>query len=62
MPIDRQIRYSTGAQYKWSDRISTGAQLVYADYGKGKIDSDQLKGDYKRNNIVFLALNVNWKF
>ena len=62
MPIDRQIRYATGAQYKWSDRLSTGAQFVYADYGKAKIDNDLLKGEYKRNDIFFFALNANWKF
>jgi long-chain fatty acid transport protein len=62
MPIDRQIRYATGAQYKWSDRLSTGAQFVYADYGKAKIDNDLLKGDYKRNDLFFFAINANWKF
>ncbi|MDB4264587.1 outer membrane protein transport protein [bacterium] len=62
MPIDRQIRYATGVQYKWSDRLSTGAQFVYADYGKAKIDRDLLKGDYKQNDIFFLAFNANWKF
>jgi long-chain fatty acid transport protein len=62
MPIDRQIRYATGVQYKWSDRLSTGAQFVYADYGKAKIDSNQLKGDYKQNDIFFFAVNANWKF
>ena len=62
MPIDRQIRYATGVQYKLSDRLSTGAQFVYADYGKAKIDSNQLKGDYKQNDIFFLAINANWKF
>ena len=62
MPIDRQIRYATGVQYKWSDKLSTGAQFVYVDYGKAKIDNDLLKGDYKRNDIFFFALNANWKF
>lgn len=62
MPIDRQFRYATGAQYKWNDRLSTGAQFVYADYGKAKIDNDLLKGDYKRNDLFFFALNANWKF
>jgi len=62
MPIDRQIRYATGVQYKWSDRLSTGAQFVYADYGKSKIDNSLLKGDYKQNDIFFFALNANWKF
>jgi long-chain fatty acid transport protein len=62
MPIDRQVRYATGAQYRWSDQLSTGAQFVYADYGKAKIDNDLLKGEYKRNDIFFFALNANWKF
>jgi long-chain fatty acid transport protein len=62
MPIDRQVRYATGAQYQWSDRLSTGAQFVYADYGKAKIDNELLKGEYKRNDIFFFALNANWKF
>ena len=62
MPIDRQIRYATGVQYKWSDRLSTGAQFVFADYGKSKIDNSLLKGDYKQNDIFFFALNANWKF
>jgi len=62
MPIDRQIRYATGVQYKWSDRLSVGGEFVFADYGKAKIDNDLLKGDYKRNDIFFFAMNANWKF
>ena len=62
MPMDRQIRYATGVQYKWSDRLSVGGEFVYADYGKAKIDNDLLKGDYKRNDIFFFAMNANWKF
>jgi long-chain fatty acid transport protein len=62
MPMDRQIRYATGVQYTWSQRLTTGAQFVYADYGRAKINNDLLKGDYKRNDILFFALNANWKF
>jgi long-chain fatty acid transport protein len=62
MPMDRQIRYATGVQYEWSDRLSTGAQFVYADYGKAKIDNQLLQGDYQTNDIFFLAFNANWKF
>jgi len=62
MPMDRQIRYATGVQYKWTDRLSLGGEFVYADYGKAKIDNDLLKGDYKRNDIFFFAMNANWKF
>ncbi|MCP3999952.1 MAG: hypothetical protein GY727_03490 [Gammaproteobacteria bacterium] len=62
MPIDRQIRYSMGAQYKWSEKISLGSQFVYADYGSAKIRNPLLSGDYERNDIFFLAFNLNWKF
>jgi long-chain fatty acid transport protein len=62
MPMDRQIRYATGVQYKWSDRLSTGAQFVYADYGDADIDNTLLQGDYKRNDIFFFAANASWKF
>jgi long-chain fatty acid transport protein len=62
MPIDRQIRYATGVQYQWSENVSLGGQFVYADYGDAKIKNDLLRGDYERNDIFFLAFNVNWKF
>ncbi len=62
MPIDRQIRYSLGAQYKWSENISVGSSFVYADYGDAKIRNNLLRGDYERNDLFFFALNLNWKF
>ena len=62
MPIDRQIRYATGVQYQWSEDVSLGGQFVYADYGDAKIRNDLLRGEYERNDIFFLAFNVNWKF
>jgi opacity protein-like surface antigen len=62
MPIDRQWRYAVGAQYKWSDKISIGGAFEYADYGDAEIDNDLLKGEYDKNDLFFLAFNVNWKF
>ena len=62
MPMDRQIRYATGAQYQWSEKLSVGGQFVYADYGDAKIKNDLLKGEYDRNDLIFFALNANWKF
>ncbi len=62
MPMDRQIRYATGIQYQWSEDVSIGGQFVYADYGDARIRNDLLKGDYERNDIFFLAFNLNWKF
>ncbi len=63
MPMDRQLRYAVGAQYQWSERLGLGGSFVYADYGKAKINNNRtLKGDYKRNDLFFFALNASWKF
>ncbi len=39
-----------------------GAQFVYADYGKAKITNPRLVGSYKENDIIFFAVNADWKF
>ena len=62
MPMDRQLRYAVGTQYQWSERLNLGANFVYADYGKAKINSSNLKGDYKKNDLFFIALNASWTF
>ena len=63
MPIDRQLRYSVGTQYQWSEHLNLGGSFVYADYGKAKINNNRtLKGDFKRNDLFFFALNASWKF
>jgi len=62
MPIDRQIRYAVGATYEYSNTLTIGTALEYADYGSANIDSDSLKGKYGSNDLFFGAVNFNWKF
>jgi long-chain fatty acid transport protein len=62
MPIDRQWRYSFGAQYELSEKVNIGGIFEYADLGKAEILNPLLIGDYKSNEIFFFAFNVNWKF
>jgi long-chain fatty acid transport protein len=66
MPVDRQIRYAFGAQYKKSDRLSFSGAFEYVDLGDAKINNDNpvngLIGKYKNNDMYVLALTVNWKF
>jgi long-chain fatty acid transport protein len=65
MPIDRQIRLSAGATYKFSERTTIGGALTYADYGDARIDNSNgggtVVGEYSTNSIIFLGFNVNWK-
>lgn len=62
MPIDRQIRYATGVQYQWSESLNIGGALEFIDMGDAEIDRPFLKGEYSENYIVYVGLNVNWKF
>jgi long-chain fatty acid transport protein len=62
MPIDEQTRFAVGAQYEWSERVNVGGAFVYADYGDAEIKNPLLVGEYEKNDIYFLAFNVNWKF
>ena len=74
MPIDRQVRFAFGTQYKnpQSKGPSIGAQIVFADYGSAGIDTDGLgvgpgvgvadgfSGNYKDNDIIFFSVNASW--
>ena len=63
MPLDRQLRYAVGTQYQWSERLKLGGSFVYMDGGKSKINNDRtLKGDFKQNDVFFMALNASWTF
>ncbi|MHC4265999.1 MAG: OmpP1/FadL family transporter [Planctomycetota bacterium] len=62
MPIDRQVRYAVGADYKWSETLTVGAAFVYADMGSAKINSSTLSGKYDDFDIYMLGVYANWKF
>jgi long-chain fatty acid transport protein len=68
MPLDRQIRAAAGVQYKLNPDITLGLAYEYLDMGDAHINQKggdlrgNLKGDYKKNRIQIIGLNVNWKF
>lgn len=62
LPVDRQLRYSIGTQYQWSERLKLGGSFTYIDLGDAKIKNATLNGEYRRNEIYFIALNANWIF
>lgn len=62
MPMDEQIRFAAGIQHDWTEKINVGIAFTYAFYGDAEIDNPRLIGDYKSNDLYFLAANINWKF
>jgi long-chain fatty acid transport protein len=63
MPIDRQLRFAVGAQYKWSERTTVGAAFEYVDLGDAEINNtSSLVGEYDRNYLLAFGAYANWKF
>ena len=63
LPIDRQIRYAVGAQYRLSESMKIGGALEYIDLGKAKInDPTILTGEYEDNYAIAFALNLSYQF
>ncbi len=62
MPIDRQVRYAVGCQYKWSESLKIGAAFEYIDLGDAKINRPLFKGEYEDNQLYVVGVNANWKF
>jgi long-chain fatty acid transport protein len=68
LPLDRQLRVGAGVQYELNQDVTLGAAYEYLDLGDANIDQTggnlrgDLKGDYKKNRIHFIGLNVVWKF
>lgn len=68
LPLDRQIRYATGAEYTVNKDVTVGFDYTFIDCGKGKIDQNRgplaghIVGEYDTNYINAFGFNVNWKF
>jgi len=62
MPVDRQIRFTIGTQYAKSEKLTIGGAFEYADLGDAEINSSNLIGSYKNNNLLAFIINFNWKF
>lgn len=62
LPMDRQIRYNMGARYAYSDSLTLGGYLNYADLGDARIEAASYSGKYSTNEVVSLAVFANWRY
>jgi long-chain fatty acid transport protein len=68
IPLDQQYRIGTGIQYSINDNITIGGAYEYFNGGNASIDrqrgplAGRIQGDYKSNDIHFVALNLAWRF
>jgi len=68
LPVDRQIRYSAGVQYDWSEDFSVGTAYTLIDAGDcninktGNASTGELKGKYDPNFVHAFNLNFIYRF
>jgi len=68
MPLDRQLRYSAGLIYDYSQRITLGLAYTYIDAGSASVNQTRgplagtVQGDYSPNAIHVIGLNVAMRF
>ena len=67
-PLDRQLRFGTGLQYDWSEKLTLGLAYEFMDAGDAELSQARgslagpLKGDYKTNHINIISVNMIWRF
>ncbi|MCE2572378.1 OmpP1/FadL family transporter [Motilimonas eburnea] len=61
LPVDKQIRYSTGARYLWNESINLNVYYSYVDYGSPKINNGALQGRYDNHNH-FVGITLDYQF
>ena len=62
LPIDRQVRYSAGARYSYSDALMLGGYLSYTDLGSARMTGPFWRGKYSSNEVYAFSVFMNWSF
>ena len=60
LPVDRQVRYTGGARYRWSDAVTVGGYLNYTDLGSARISGERWGGKYGDNQVLEFSLFFTW--
>lgn len=61
LPVDEQIRFALGAQHDLSESLTMGLSFVYLNLGQGEVRTATVQGDYKRNDVFVIGLNLAYK-
>jgi long-chain fatty acid transport protein len=61
LPVDRQVRYTAGARYDFSETFNVGGYVEYIDLGSAKIHGEFWNGKYSDNEVYSFAVFGEWK-
>jgi long-chain fatty acid transport protein len=68
LPLDRQLRYGTGIEYRIDRDMTAGVAWEFMDAGPGPYSASRgplagtLQGHYSTNYLNFVGVNLIWKF
>lgn len=58
IPIDRQIRFSIGAQHEVGESLTLGGSFTYVNLGQAEVRANFVRGDYQDNDLFILGLTL----
>lgn len=60
-PIDRVWTLGIGTRWDYSENTQLGFSFGWVDLGKSRVDTSNLKGRYRSNDLYIFGLHVNFK-
>jgi long-chain fatty acid transport protein len=61
LPVDRQWSLGVGTLYDYSEKLRIGLSFQWTDLGNSSVDTDNVHGDYKSNDMFLFGLTLAWK-
>jgi long-chain fatty acid transport protein len=60
-PIDRVWTLGVGTRWDYSENTQLGFSFGWTNLGKARVDTTNLKGKYRSNDLYLFGLHVNFK-
>ena len=60
-PIDRVWTLGVGTRWDYSENTQLGFSFGWTNLGKSRVDTSNLKGQYRSNDLYIFGLHVNFK-
>jgi long-chain fatty acid transport protein len=60
-PIDRQVSVGVGALYDFSEKLRIGLSFQWTSLGNASVNTANVKGDYKSNDMFLFGATMAWK-
>ncbi len=60
-PIDRQVSVGVGALHEFSEKLRIGLSFQWTSLGNASVNTANIKGDYKSNDMFLFGATMAWK-